>query len=580
MSINRWEDPNDLAKKIKKLSEGLPWEVEKEFYETKVCSYFDINCTASKLEAESANKILPGGHEREGYINSPFPLIFKKTVEGTIDDIDGNKYINFHKSNGETILGANNKKVAKAVKEGIEEYGIGMNLPTNEERLLAEKIQENMPSIEMIKFFSTRTEAAMAAVKLARTFTKRKKIIKVGGANHGWYDDLLVGNRIQGSGMFLDTFGVNRAAVKFTKEIKANDLKSAKKAISKKVAAVIVEPIGGADGGLPIDYFYCKQLKELCLKKGVLLIFDESVTAFRLGNGGVQEYLNVSPDLTILGDVVGGGLPSSALGGKKKILNHFSKELSHKGRNTYVCSNQYGNPVIAKAGYTAINEIISKDVCQRTSDLADKLADELNSIIYRENLPFVVYNQGSIVHLEIVGALKFDVSSRSKVGTLIKLKKIKKEFLKKKIILERLNATYLCAGLVLSDGTKMYINADMTIELINEAVKEFEKVLKRINKSDITQDEKEKRVEKKPKERKSEIKKEKGKPDEPKAKKEKKSKLTVVDPKRKGVEERESNFSIPATTTLEIIGMIDSIEEEKKKTNESDLKKSDSKDEK
>ncbi len=480
MGINRWEEPSDIMKKIKEISSKSQWDIEDSYYRGNVCEYFSSKCQNSKLEYDRGKDILPDGYSKVGYMNQPFPLVFNGPMGGLVSDIDGNMYINFHRGHGETVLGSRNKKVLKAMKEAMQTYGVGVNLPINEERILAEEIQKNMPYMDKIKFFSGKTEAFMAAIRLARAYTGRKKIIKAGGANHGWYDDLAVGNKIMGSGVFLDTFGINRQAVKYTKEVRLHNINEIKKAISKNVAAVIIEPIGVDNGRVPLDYYFSKELRELCDDKGVVLIFDESETAFRLGNGGVQEYLNIYPDLTVLGDVVGGGMSSAALGGNKEIMEHFSHELPKKKHRAHVEGNQYGNAITARMGQAAIREIVEKEVCQTVADLGDRLADKLNQLIHNMDLPFVVYNQGSIVHLEIMGALNFDVTSKTKIGTLKELNKIKEEFAKRKEKLERLNAAFLCEGLLLTDGTKMFITNQLDEELIDEAVVRFERVFKRL----------------------------------------------------------------------------------------------------
>ncbi len=477
MGINRWEEPAEIIKKLNELSKNSMWDVENQYYRESVYEHFESKCTSSKGEYALAATLLSDSYEKKGFANEPFPLVFKDSEGPVIEDIDGNMYLNFHPGDGETILGGKNKRVIRTIKEVVSEHGTGINLPLSHERILAKEIQRNFRYFDMVKFFNSRTEATMAAIRVARACTKRKKIIKIGGSNHGWYDDVMVGSKIPGSKMFLNTFGINRAALKYTKEVEPNNIEAMKKALKHNVAAVIVEPIGVDNGRIPLDYYYCKELREICDEKEVILIFDETNTAFRLGNGGVQEYLKVYPDITILGSVVGGGFPAAALGGAKKVMDAFSIGVGKRKKKTIVANGRHhGNPVFCAAGYAAIKEIVDGGLCQYVADLGDKMADGLNKIMFKYNFPFVAYNYGGIVHLEIVADTNFNLKAKTNLGTIRAIARIKKEHEKRERALRRINAAFISEGLILSEGRTLFMNSQMDNAVIEAALLRFEKV--------------------------------------------------------------------------------------------------------
>ena len=295
-------------------------------------------------EFKNANIYIPGG------VNSPVrafksvnadPVFISHGKGSKIYDIDGNEYIDFVSSWGPLILGHAFPKVVNAIKEAAEK-GTSYGAPTIIESKVAELITQMVPSIDIVRMVNSGTEATMSALRLARGYTKREKIIKFEGNYHGHADSFLIK---AGSGAITlglpDSPGVTKGTAKDTLLAKYNDLASVEdlfKQNDKEIAAVIVEPVAGNMGVVPPNKNFLKGLRELTHKYGALLIFDEVITGFRLAKGGAQEYYNVMPDITTLGKIIGGGLPVGAYGGKKEIMEkqgnqqvNFNKHILASG---------------------------------------------------------------------------------------------------------------------------------------------------------------------------------------------------------------------------------------------------------
>jgi len=275
---------------------------------------------------EQAKTVIPGG------VNSPVrafngvggnPIFFTKGEGAYLFDADGKKYIDYVASWGPMILGHANQAVVNAVKETLEK-GLGFGAPTEIETTLAKKVCELMPSIELVRMVSSGTEATMSAIRLARGFTGRDKIVKFEGCYHGHSDSLLVK---AGSGALTlgvpTSPGVPAALAEHTLTLEYNNVDQVREVLSEvgdEVACIIVEPVAGNMNCIPPVDGFLQGLREVCDAHGVVLIFDEVMTGFRVALGGAQAYYGVKPDLTTLGKVIGGGLPVGAFGGKREIM--------------------------------------------------------------------------------------------------------------------------------------------------------------------------------------------------------------------------------------------------------------------
>jgi glutamate-1-semialdehyde 2,1-aminomutase len=267
-------------------------------------------------------------------------------------DADGNKYIDYVGSWGPFILGHSHPAVIQAIVKQSEK-ATSFGAPTELETRLAELVTELVPSVEMVRMVNSGTEATMSAIRLARAYTNREKIIKFEGCYHGHGDSFLIK---AGSGVMTlgapDSPGVTKGTAIDTLNARFNDIESVKKLINanpNQVAAIIVEPIGGNMGVIPPKGNFLKDLREICTKEKIVLIFDEVMTGFRVALGGAQSLYNVTPDLTTLGKIIGGGLPVGAYGGKREIM----KMVSPSGP-VYQAGTLSGNPLAMAAGIATL----------------------------------------------------------------------------------------------------------------------------------------------------------------------------------------------------------------------------------
>jgi len=303
-----------------------------------------------------ACQLMPGG------VNSPvrsgravgFDPVFIKKAEGCrITDEDGNVYIDYVGSWGPLILGHSHPEVVAALRD-VADRGTSYGIPTRIEVDMARKVVEMVPSIEMVRMVNSGTEAAMSAVRLARGYTGRKKIVKFNGCYHGHADSLLVKS---GSGLITfgipGTPGVPEEIVQHTISLPYNDLQMVREVMEragKEVAAIIVEPVAANMGVVLPRAGYLEGLRRICTEYRSLLIFDEVITGFRLAPGGAQQLFGIMPDLTCLGKIIGGGLPVGAYGGKKEIMERIAPS-----GDVYQAGTLSGNPLAMSAGLSMLN---------------------------------------------------------------------------------------------------------------------------------------------------------------------------------------------------------------------------------
>ena len=330
-SISDYHDVKEVYRKLDKLINQPIRPVRRDKMQAYI-EHFDSNCPKSKEMTTEAMNFIPGGVQHNLAFNYPFPLAFTKAEGAYLYDIDGNKYIDFIQAGGPTVLGSNNPVVREKAIELINECGPSTGLFHEYELKIAELVCRHIPSVELFRMLGSGTEAVMASIRVARLATGKKKIIKVGGAYHGWSDQMVYGMRVPGTGRF-DAHGIPRGCTKHTQEVFPNNIKELKRKLRWNrlrggTAAVILEPVGPESGTRPVDFDYNSQVRELCTKYGALLIFDEVVTAFRVGLSGAQGYYNVMPDLTVFGKVVAGGYPAAGgLGGKKEYMSCLAAGL-------------------------------------------------------------------------------------------------------------------------------------------------------------------------------------------------------------------------------------------------------------
>ncbi|MCR5792791.1 MAG: aminotransferase class III-fold pyridoxal phosphate-dependent enzyme [Lachnospiraceae bacterium] len=405
-------------------------------------------------------------------------------------DKDGNKYIDFLQAGGPTILGSNYEPVREKVFELLNYCGPVTGLLHESEMLIAREINKHMPNVEMFRMLGSGTESVMAALRIARIATGKKHIIKIGGAYHGWSDQMVYGLKIPGSRALLESHGIPGGSFGKTDEVRPNDLHMLEKMLKRNrlsggTAAVLLEPVGPESGTRPVAHDYNKGVRELCDRYGALLVFDEVVTGFRVALSGAQGYFDVVPDLTIFGKIVAGGYPAAGgVGGKKEYASLMAAGLATGKHRAYVGGTLSANPLSCIAGYTAIQEIERTNACEVAGKMGDRLCDGLKELIDRYGLPFVAYNQGSIVHLECTGAMSFDFSSMSFLKSAMGLLKNKDMMYVRKDSMEKMGAAYMANGIVTLAGSRLYTSLADTPEIIDEALNRFENVFKHVKKTD------------------------------------------------------------------------------------------------
>ena len=488
--ISRWDDPREINARLKKLTDQPIWEVSDDYYNHVVLPYYDEKCRASKAVYEEAQKYIPGGVQHNLAFNKPFPMCMSKADGAYIYDKDGNRYIDFLQAGGPTILGSNYPPIREKVIELLNECGPVTGLLHESEMMIAREINRHMPNVEMFRMLGSGTESVFAALRIARIATGKKHIIKAGGAYHGWSDQMVYGLKIPGSRGLLESFGIPKGAFSKTDEVRPNDLDMLERMLRRNrltggTAAVIVEPVGPESGTRPVARDYNKGVRALCDQYGALLIFDEVVTGFRVALGGAQGYFDVVPDLTVFGKIVAGGYPGAGgVGGKKEYAQLMAAGLATGKHRAYVGGTLAANPLSCLAGYTAIKEIERTNACEVAGKMGDRLCDGLKVLLERYGLPYVAYNQGSIVHLECTGAMSFDFSSMSFVKSALGLLKHKDMMYVRKDSMERMGAAYMANGIVTLAGSRLYTSLADTPEIIDEALDRFEEIFRHVVKTD------------------------------------------------------------------------------------------------
>ena len=480
-SISRWTNPEIIKAELANLQQQPIYEVNPEELE-RIKKHFDTKCAKSKEIFLAAKEYIPGGIQHNLAFNWPFPIAMAKAEGAYLYDVDGNKYIDFLQAGGPTILGSNYPAIREKVIELLNQCGPVTGLLHEAEYLLAKEIHRHMPAVEMFRMLGSGTESVMAALRISRIATKKKRIIKIGGAYHGWSDQMVYGLKIPGTRQYLESHGIPRHCYALTDEVRPNDLVMLERMLKLNklrggTAAVILEPVGPESGTRPVAFDYNKGVRELCTKYGALLIFDEVVTGFRLGLGGAQGYFGIEPDLTIFGKVVAGGYPAAGgVGGKKESAGLMAAGVASGKHKAYVGGTLAANPLSSLAGYLTIKEIERTDACVKAGRAGERLEEGLKKIVAKYKLPYVVYSQGSIVHLECTGAMSYDFSSFFLLKSLLPVLKVKDMIYERKEAMERMGAAYMANGIVTLAGSRLYTSLADTDEVIDDALSRFDKV--------------------------------------------------------------------------------------------------------
>jgi glutamate-1-semialdehyde 2,1-aminomutase len=427
-----------------------------------------INERSKKL-FEEAKKVIPGG------VNSPVrafksvggsPIFIKEAKGAYLYDEDGNKYVDYISSWGPMIIGHAHPEIINAV-ENQSRKGTSYGIPTELETKMAELVVSLAPNVDKIRFVNSGTEACMSAIRLARGYTKRDKIIKFSGCYHGHSDSFLIQ---AGSG--ASTFGVpnspgvTKATASDTLLASFNDIGQVKdlfKEYKNEIAAVIVEPIAGNMGCVLPESDFILELRKLCDQHNTVLVFDEVMTGFRLGLGGAQEILGVDADLVTYGKVIGGGLPVGAFGGREDIMNFLAPDGP-----VYQAGTLSGNPIAMSAGYAMLNYLKNNTSIYESLDSKTiYLREGLESVLKTNKLPFHINSIGSMISLHFTNShvVNFETAQQGD-----------NKYFKNYFHGMLANGVYLPP----SAYESYFLNDAITFSDIDDTIKSFEKIASKI----------------------------------------------------------------------------------------------------
>jgi len=477
-AVSQWPDTDALYRRFDTLVKQPIRPLKRDAMQ-QVLHYFEQRCQGSKRLAEQAKQVIPGGVQHNLAFNYPFPLAIGQASGAHMTDVDGNRYTDFLQAGGPTLLGSNYPDVREKVQALMQTCGPVTGLLHEYEIKLAELVCDAMPGVDMLRMMGSGTEAVMGAIRLARAYTGKKRVIKIGGGYHGWSDQMVYGMRLPNTGR-MEAIGIPRGATASTQESLPNDLAAIRRKLQWNrlrggTAAIIVEPFGPESGTRPVSKDFNAQVRRLCDEFNTLLIFDEVVTGFRAGMGGAQAYFGVTPDLTILGKCLTGGYPmAGAIGGKRDIMMMLVGGIGSTSKRAFVGGTLTANPLSCAAGYFALQEMQRTDAAAKAGRAGDRLREGLEQIIERLGLPYVAYNMGSIVHLQTSGVLLLDTSN------LLKLARLRNEAKQRRHVMEEMGAAYAAHGLITLAGSRIYTSLADTDEVIDDALNRFEDVLKQV----------------------------------------------------------------------------------------------------
>lgn len=380
-----------------------------------------MNISVSKRLFAHAQNFIPGG------VNSPVrafravggdPIFIKRADGAYIFDEDDNRYIELINSWGPMIIGHNHTLIREAVIQAMEN-GTSFGAPTAREIEIAELIINMVPSVEKVRMVNSGTEATMSAIRVARGYTGRDKFIKMEGHYHGHGDSFLIA---AGSGAITmgnpDSPGVTKGTAKDTLLAPYNSLEAIEelvKANKGEIAALILEPVPGNMGLVLPKPGYLEGLREICTREGIVLIFDEVMTGFRLAPGGAQELFGVTPDMTTLGKIIGGGMPVGAYGGKKEIMDHVSP-----AGPVYQAGTLSGNPIAMAAGLAMLRHLNAQNgVYQKLNEIGAKLSEGIKQINQELGFQYTVTHLGSMYCLFFTDQEVIDFETAKKSDTVL-----------------------------------------------------------------------------------------------------------------------------------------------------------------
>ena len=349
--------------------------------------------------SQKANQLFPDGVTHDGRFMSPFPIYITHADGAYKWGLEDKRFIDYWAGHGALLLGHNHPEIVEAVTTQMHRgthYGACHPLELEWGNLITRLV----PSAERVRFVSSGTEATLMAIRLARTYTQKNKVLKFAGHFHGWHDSLIFGayppyDRSEP--------GIPQEVRKATVLCPPNDIEAVEKYLKtdKDIACVILEPTGASFGTVPTDGVFLQQLRDLTDQHGVLLIFDEVITGFRVAPGGAQTHYNVTPDLTTLAKIVAGGLPGGALVGRKEILKLISMEAEEDGMKMHHPGTFNANPLSASAGIAMLKIVKTGKPNAQANRIAQILRESLNNVFDKYGLDWAIYGEFSAIRFLI-----------------------------------------------------------------------------------------------------------------------------------------------------------------------------------
>ena len=391
---------------------GIP-QLTTEKYNRIVSAYEKKTPKSKKLYEESKKHIAPLGVPAYMIWHRPYPFFVEKAEGSKVYDVDGNEYIDLFMDQGVSILGHNPSKVRQKLARTMEKYGIHLGLCEELAIEWARKIKKYYPSCHKIKIVNSGNEATELAAQIARAYTGKNKIIKFEGHHHGWNAVLSYDALAPGTGTFF-TKGIPENHWENLITVPINDIDRLEKAFKEsknEIAAVIMEPLGQSTGDLPLRDGFQKEVRELTQKNGILLIFDEVATGFRVALGGAQELLGITPDITVLGKPTGGGIPVGAVGGSEEVMSVIGV-LDPKAERfgpVFPMGSFCAHPLAMAAGIALIEELEQGDYIKNAILRAEQLATGIKEVAKDLKFDFSAHTTYSVVHYGLT--IKGDLST-------------------------------------------------------------------------------------------------------------------------------------------------------------------------
>lgn len=365
-----------------------------------IASIFGDRTPISRDLFDRSSKLFPSGITHDSRQLDPYPVYVDRAQGPLKWDVDGNEYVDYIGGHGALLLGHNDPDVDAAVREQLAKgshYGASHRL----EAEWGEAIQRLIPSAERIRFTNSGTEATLLGLRLVRAVTGKPRVLRFAGHFHGWHDHATIGHMSNYDS--TPTIGVLPGVAENVIVAPPGDLARAREILESddRIAAVIIEPTGSTFGRVPIEPEFLKALRDITARLGVVLIFDEVITGFRVSRGGAQGFYGVTPDMTSLAKIVAGGYPGAAIVGRKDLLDPLDYEVT-RGRGSEKVRHQgtfNANPISAAAGVAALAKIASSDACARANSYGERIRSSLNALFAEEGVAWAAYGKFSAFHI-------------------------------------------------------------------------------------------------------------------------------------------------------------------------------------